>query len=148
MWRLSPLLLLTFFGAFGCKTVRPMDVVGTWAMAYQSRNVLPAELQKASGMLVVNADGTFKSTELPEELHPIGGTRRLRLDSGGGIWSLARWDGEQHLELEFHEIAPADTEGSRRYGFPMELSRGWSGLDLYYFLGDPDEVRRITLTRR
>jgi hypothetical protein len=141
-------LLLPFLGILGCGTARPSEVTGTWAITDQSRHTLPLGLQSATVTLVVDADGTFAATELPEEMNPVDEKPRFRLDSGGGAWSLARRDGAQHLELEFHDLISGDTDDRRRFGFPIEISRGWSTLTLYYFLGGPDEGRRLNFTRK
>jgi hypothetical protein len=148
MSRFSLFLLLPFLGILGCRTARPADITGTWAITDQSRHKLPLGLQGAAGRLIVYADGTFGATELPEAMSPIDEKPRFRLNSGGGRWSLARWDGAQHLELEFHDLISGDTDDRTRFGFPIEISRGWSAWSLYYFLGDPDDAPRLNFTRR
>ena len=78
-------------------------------MTDQSRKRLPSEFQKALARIVLNADGSFVASELPEELRPDA-KPRMRLDSGNGGWKLASWEGTQHLQLEFHDLASADSK--------------------------------------
>jgi hypothetical protein len=132
----------------GCKTVQPGDVVETWAMTDSARHELPLELQKASGKLVVNPDGTFSATELPEELDASNAKPHVRLDSGDGSWTLAHFDGGQNIELEFHKLESDEPLNREPYGFPLDITRSWSAWELCYFLGDPDQARRVTLVRR
>lgn len=97
----------------------------------------------------MSADGSFVASELPEELHPVPPydmKPRIRLDSGSGIWKLASWEGAQHLQLEFHNFPSVDNKSS--YGLPLTVSREWSAVSLYYFLGDPDEMRRVTFEKK
>ncbi len=149
--RLLPIALLFIFGMLGCKSVQPSDVTGTWVMNDQSRKELPPEFQEAFGKIVVNADGTFVASELAELLHPVPPYDmkvRMRLDSGSGVWKLASWEGVQHLQLEFHNLASAEENSHGSYGFPLTVSRGWSTISLYYSLGDPDEARRAEFEKK
>ena len=144
-------ILLFLFGLLGCKSVQPSDVIGTWVMNDQSRKELPPEFQKASGKIVVKADGTFDASELPEPLHPVPPYDmkvRMRLDSGSGVWKLASWEGAQHLQLEFHDPPSADEKSKGSYGLTLSVSSGWSAIDLYYSLADPDEARRAEFEKQ
>jgi len=139
---------MAVFGMIGCKTAQPADVVGTWTVTDQARQEFPLEVQRASGVLVVNADGTFEAKELPEELEPTNGKPQVRLASGNGTWVLLREDTGQQLELEFHKFESGDMGSGGGYGFPVDISSGWSSWELHYFLGDPDNAPRVTLVRR
>jgi hypothetical protein len=137
-------ICLLLFAMLGCRSVQPSDVVGTWIMNDQSRKELPPEFQGAIGKIIVNADGTFVASELPEPLHPVPPYDmkvRMRLDSGNGTWKLASRQGAQHLQLEFRDIPSADENSKGSYGLPLIVSRGWSAIRLYYTLADPDEAR-------
>jgi len=70
------------------------------------------------------------------------------LDSGRGAWKLENSEGAQHLELEFHELSTADKGSLGSYGFPLMVSRGWSTINLRYFLGDPDEGNEVEFSKR
>lgn len=149
MLRFLPIALL--FGMLGCKSVKTADVTGTWVITDQSRQNLPPGFQKASAKIVVNVDGSFAASELPEELHPVPPydmKPRMRLDSGNGTWKLASWDGAQHLQLEFHALASADEKSQGSYGFPLIISRERSAMSLYYSLGDPDQGQRVEFERK
>jgi hypothetical protein len=144
-------MFLFLLGMLGCKSVQPSDVTGTWVMNDQSRKELPPEFQKALAKIVVNADGTFVASELPEPLHPVPPYDmkvRMRLDSGNGVWKLASWEGAQHLQLEFHDLPSADEKSKGSYGFPLTVSRGWAAISLYYSLADPDEARRAEFEKQ
>ena|SRR5436305_810392 len=144
---LVAMTFLLFFGMLGCKNVQPSDLTGKWVATDQSRKGWPPEFQKASAKIVVNADGSFVASELPEELHVNGKTQR-RLDSGAGVWKLASREGAQQLQLEFHDLPSVDSDRRGSYGLPLTVSRGWSALTVYYSLDDPDEVRRVMFEKK
>ncbi len=151
MRRLLAMIFLLFFGMLGCKSTQPSDLAGTWVATDQSRKGWPPEFQKAEAKIIVNPDGTFVASELPEELHPVPPYEmkpRMRLDSGRGTWKLTSWEGAQHLQLEFPDLPPMDGNSHSSYGLPLIVSRGWSILSMYYSLGDPDEVRRVTFEKK
>lgn len=151
MWKLLPGAMLLLTGVLGCRNVQPSDVVGTWTMMDRSRRHLPVELQGARGTIIVNADGSFVASELPEVLPPTPRSQmtvRMRLSSGRGSWRLASWERAQHLHLEFRSFAMTRQDRDGSYGLPLTVSRGWSRLTLYYALGDPDEGRRAEFEKR
>ena len=116
-----------------------------------SRQVLPTELQKASAKLVLDANGTFVASELPEELPLVAPydvkNRNVRLDTGSGVWKIVSREGKQQVQLDFHTMV-GSKEGGVPYGTQMDVSRGWSAVSLYYFLGDADEGRRVSFERK
>ena len=145
------IVAMFLFGMLGCKGVQPSDVTGTWVMTEQSRKALPPEFQKAMGKIVVNTDGTFTASELPEGLHPVPPydmKLRMRLDSGTGVWKLAPWEGAQHVQLVFHNLVGTNEPNPNSYGFPLTVSRGWSSVILDYALGDPDDGNRVQFERK
>jgi hypothetical protein len=109
MLRFLPIAILLLFGMLGYKSVQSNELVGTWVMKDTSRQVLPTELQKASAKLVLDANGTFSASELPEELPPVPPydmkRRRVRLDTGSGVWKLVSREGKQQMQLNFHTMA-------------------------------------------
>lgn len=143
--------LLLLFGMLGCKSVQPNELAGTWVMKDTSRQVLPTELQKASAKIVLDANGSFAASELPEELPSPPPydmkQRRVRLDTGGGVWKLVSREGKQQVQLDFHEMA-GSKEGGVPYGTQMDIAKGWSAVSLYYFLGDADEGGRVSFERK
>lgn len=147
--RLLPIVVLV--AMLGCKSIKPADVTGTWVITDQSRQSLPSDLQKALAKIVVNADGSFVASELPEELQPTPPydmKARVRLDSGSGVWKLASWEGSEHLQLEFRMLTSGNENRHVSYGFPLTVSSRWSVVTVHYFLGDPDESRRIEFERK
>jgi hypothetical protein len=98
-------------------------------------------LQKASAKIVLNPNGTFVASDMPG-LFFFPEHRDARLESGSGMWQLVSREGRQQVQLEFHEIADWK-KNELPYGTQLDVSRGWSAVSLYYFLGDADEGRRI-----
>jgi hypothetical protein len=151
MLRFLPIAIFLLFGMLGCKSVQPNELAGTWVMKDTSRQVLPTELQKASAKLVLDGNGTFSASELPEELPPAPPydmkQRRVRLDTGTGVWKLVSREGKQQMQLNFHTMA-GSKEGDVPYGTQMNVATGWSAVSLYYFLGDADEGRRVSFEKK
>jgi len=115
-------------------------------MTDASRQVLPSELQKASAKIVLDPNGTFVASDMPG-LFFFPGYRDARLESGSGFWKLVSREGRQQVQLEFHAITDwKQTE--LPYGTQLDVSKGWSALSLYYFLGDADEGRRIEFKKK
>lgn len=141
--------LFSLLGMLGCKSVQPSNLAGTWVMKDSSRQVLPTELQNASPKVVLDANGTFVASEMPEELPPTPPydvkRRNVRLDTGSGVWKLVSREGKQQVQLNFQTM-----EGNKDvpYGTQLDVSQEWSAMSLYYFLGDADEGHRVSLERK
>ena len=148
MLKLLPLamLALSSFGMSGCHNIHPSDLDGTWLMKDSSRQALPTDLQKASPKIVMDAKGTFVASDMPG-LFYFPGTRAVRSESGSGTWKLISSDGKQQVQLDFQEINDW-SKSNLPYGTQLDVSRGWSAVTLFYFLGDADEGRRIDFERR
>jgi hypothetical protein len=136
----------------GCNSeVKPEQIAGTWLMTTESRGYLPPETTKASGAsgkIVLDSNGHFTASEVPEEIHQYGAKPEVRLNSGAGSWRLAPWNGAQHVLLEFQQLSTKGSQEQRPYGLPLTVEKGLSGITLYYSLGDPDEARRATYERQ
>jgi hypothetical protein len=130
----------------GCKSAQPTELPGTWLMTDESRQVLPTGLQQASAKIVLDAKGTFVAANVPG-LFFSPERRDARLESGSGTWRLVSRDGKQQVQLDFHEIVDW-RRNELPYGTQLDVSRGWSALSLYYFLGDADEGRRIEFAKQ
>jgi hypothetical protein len=142
---------LFFFGTLGCTSVQPSQIIGTWIITDESRKAQPAEVQKALGKIIVKKDGTFIAYEIPENMFtvpPYHKTMQIRLNSGNGSWKLASWEGALHLELEFSVLPPAYGISRGPYRFPLTITRGWSAISLYYYLGDPDVDHMIEFEKK
>ncbi|MGA3371607.1 MAG: hypothetical protein ABSC48_07585 [Terracidiphilus sp.] len=141
MLRSLPIACLLFLGILGCKSVQRDDLVGTWVIMDASREVLPAELRKAQGKIVLDAKGTFVASEMPG-LFYFPGVHSAQLETGSGTWRLEHSEGEQQVWLDFQIIA--DWKNGLPYGTQLEVSRS----NLFYFLGDADEGRRIEFEKK
>ena len=146
MLRFLPIAMLLFFGVLGCNGVKPSDVTGTWVVTEGSRQRLPTAQQKASAKIVLDANGSFVASDLPEDLL-YGPEVADRLVTGSGVWKLVSREGGQQVQLEFHAIAVGQ-RGGVPHGALLDVSRGWSALRLFYFKGDADEGRRIEFERK
>jgi hypothetical protein len=118
--------------------LRHLSPIGSW--------------QRSLSLLFISlgaADGSFKASELPEEVRPAPPelNPRIRLDSGDGAWKIVTWEGAEHLLLEFHAPAPDNEITHGSYGFPLTLSKRWSVVRLFYFLGDADQGPRMTFEK-
>lgn len=134
-------ILVAFFGMLGCKSVQPSDIAGTWVMKDDSRRVLPTELRKASGKIVLDANGTFVASDVPG-LFYFPEHHAAQLESGTGAWKLVSREGKQQVQLDFQTIA--DWKDALPYGTQLDVSKG----SLYYFFGDADEGRRVSFEKR
>jgi hypothetical protein len=140
----APLLLLS--GALGCTRVEPADVAGTWVIREASRHNVPTALRRASGRIVFDRSGTFTAAELPA-LFGFPGRRPARLESGSGTWKIASRDGEPRVELVFQDIADWDSK-ALPFQTPLFVSGRSSSLQLYYFLGDPDDGSTVAFEKQ
>src|SRR5262245_58454336 len=139
---IAALVLITGIG--GCRSPEPGDVIGTWAVSAESRQrFLPASQRNLLGTIILNEDGTFTATQLPDGL--VEGPGPV---TGSGVWKLIDHNGIE-VELEFRDIKKSKTVGIP-YGTQLKISKTISGpaSGLYYFQGDPDEGRRIDLYRK
>jgi len=146
MSRILPIVILLVLGMLGCKSVKPSEMVGTWVVNDASRAVLPIDLQKSTTKVVLEANGAFSASDVPG-LFFFPGIRDSRTESGSGVWKLVSREGKEQVQLDFHAIADW-TATDLPYGTQLEVSRGWSGVSLFYFLGDPDDRRRIELAKQ
>ena len=144
MVRLIPIVFLLFSGSLGCSNVNPSDLAGTWTIDDESRRYLPPEVQKASSKVVLDANGTFVASDMPGMflVHP----GLVRVESGRGVWKLVSTNGAQQIQLNFHEISD-QKETKVPYGTQINVSSGILATTLFYFLGGPDEGRRVDLAK-
>jgi hypothetical protein len=136
-----PIVLLLLLGVLGCNNVKPGDLTGAWVMTEASRQVLPAELQKASAAIVLDANGTFVASDMPG-LFYVPSRHAAQLERGKGAWKLVSREGKQQVQLDFQEIG--GWEDRLPYGTQLEVSRG----SLFYFFGDADQGRRVAFERK
>lgn len=138
MTKFPAIVVLMLMTMVGCKSTQPSDLTGIWMMEDESRPNLPPDLQKASAKIVLNANGTFIVSDVPGlfefQGHPMG------LESGRGAWRLV--SGEGTVQLNFQTIE--HWNDGLPYGTQLFVSRN----SLSYYLGDPDEGRRISFERR
>jgi len=150
MLKFWPLAILLFFGTLGCGRLRvtASDLAGTWVVTDESRQrFLPAAHQKAAARIVLDANGTFAASEIPEDLLYGPPEVGVRLITGSGAWRLESREGRQYVQLEFKTI-PAGQRGNVPYATMLSVSKGWSTIKLFYFQGDADQGRRIAFEKK
>ena len=134
-WRRSPIFVasavLFVLGLVGCSEPKAGDMVGTWDLTAASRRYLPPNLASTSPRLVLMADGRFTATDLPGAFHGTVGV--IDRNSGTGSWKLVTREGRQKIQLIF--------DGN--YGTQFDVANDRGAWKLRYFLGDPDEHRRL-----
>ena len=106
---------------------------------------MPIELRKNSAKIVLAANGTFVASDLPGifDFPPAP----AQLDGGSGVWKLVSREGKQQLQFDFEMISSGEVN-NLPFGMQMDVSKGWSAVSLYYFLGDPDERLRVAFEKR
>jgi len=122
-------------GLLGCNEAKGADLVGTWNLTTASRRYLPPDMASLSPRLVLRADGRFAATDLPGAFHGTVGV--VDQNSGSGSWKFITKDGRQQIQLSF--------DGD--YGTQFEIANEGGVRKLLYFLGDPDEHRRLEYTK-
>jgi hypothetical protein len=145
-WRFLPAVILAV-GATSCGSVKAADLAGAWVVTSASRQWLPISQQKASAKIVLDRNGSFAASEVPEDLlyGPPGASDGLV--TGSGTWKLVLREGKQQVQLDFAAIA-VGRRGGVPYGTQLDVSKGWSAVSLFYFEGDPDEGRRVEFERK
>ena len=149
MLKLLPLAMLLCFGLLGCKNAKPADLTGTWVATNQSRQqFLPASQKNAAAKIVLDTNGTFVASEVPEDLLYGPPEVANQLVTGSGTWKLASRDGRQQVDLEFNTVTSGQ-RGKVPYGTMLNVSTGWSTVGLYYFQGgDANQGRRIEFEKK
>jgi len=145
--KVLPIAMLLCFGLPGCKNAAPSDV--TWVVKDESRHrLLPAAQQKGAGKIVLETDGSFVASEVPEDLLYRAPRAAEGLVTGGGAWKLRSREGKLQVQLNFETIAVGQ-RGAVPYGTQLNVAKGWSGVTLFYFQGgDADQGRRIEFERK
>jgi hypothetical protein len=143
MLKLLPISIFLCFGILGCKDVKPNDITGTWIVKNESRHRFLSEVQqKAAAKIILDANGTFIALEIPEDLLYGPPQTSDGIVTGNGIWKILLLEGKQQVQLNFESITVGQ-RGVVPYGTQLNVSRGWSTINLFYFQGDPDEGKRI-----
>jgi hypothetical protein len=130
------------------RTVERNEIIGTWVVTNDSRQrLLPAAQQKGSAKIVLDANGSFVASEIPEDL--LYGPPEVadRLVTGSGDWKLASREGRQQVQLNFNVIATGQ-RGRVPYGTQLNVSKRGSLVSLFYFQGDPDQGRKVEFERK
>ncbi len=139
MLRLCPVTLVLVLITLGCGRARLENVTGTWTMKETSRQILPPELNNAQSRIVLSSDGSCTAHLVPGPFQSP--PQPPRLDGDSGVWRIVERAGKEQIQLDFRvENGP--------FSFPLVISKGWTGITLYYFLGDPDEGLRIDFERK
>lgn len=148
MLRILPIAMLLCFG-LGCRIVKPSEITGTWVIKDESRQrFLSASQQKAVAKIVLDADGTFLASEIPEGLLYGPPQAGVGLVTGNGVWKLLSREGKQQVQLDFDTITTGQ-RGAVPYGTQLDVLRGRSAVSLFYFQGgDADQGRRIEFVKK
>ena len=134
-------IAILLLGMLGCKSVESSDLAGTWVMKDASRQVLPAGLQKASAKIVMASNGTFLASDIPAIFY-FPGQHEARLEPGSGDWRVVSREAGQQVQLNFREIRDWNKK-ELPFGAQLDVSRAWTSTTLSYFVGDPDQGKRI-----
>jgi hypothetical protein len=138
------ILLLMVVLSTGCGRVKTSDLEGTWRVTDSSRTVLPQTLRAVSSAIILQSDGKFTASDLPNFLAVPPGPETL--DSGAGTWTLTTEEGRQVVQLTFR-WRDRSKASQLPYGAILEISEGLRHTNLYYFLGDPGEGRMVEFER-
>jgi hypothetical protein len=122
-------------GLVGCNEAKGADLVGTWGLTASSRGYVPQHMAGLSPRLVLSADGRFTATDLPGAFHGTVGV--VDRNSGSGSWKFITKEGRQQIQVSF--------DGD--YGTQFEIAKDGGVWKLFYFLGDPDDHRRLEYTK-
>ena len=146
--RFLAISLLLCLGPWGCRNIKPDHIAGTWRLTDQSRQrFLPISQQHATGEIILNADGTFVASEVPDDLLYGPPDVAEHLVTGSGVWKLISKGGMEQVHLQFNTITQGQ-RGNVPYGTMLNVSAG-SRMSLYYFQsGDADLGRRITYEKQ
>jgi len=149
MLRFLPVTALLCCCLIGCSSVKPSEVAGTWVVTDESRHLfLPAAQQKTAAKIVLGANGTFVSSEIPEDLLYGPPEAGAQLVTGSGDWKLISREGRQQVQLNFETIAIGQ-RGAVPHGAQLNVSKEWSTLSLFYFQGgDADQGRKIEFAKK
>jgi hypothetical protein len=143
------MVVLFSVGMLGCsRAVERNEVIGTWIVTNDSRQrFLSTAQQKASAKILLDANGSFVASEIPENL--LYGPPEVadRLVTGSGDWKLTSREGKQQVQLSFNVIATGQ-RGQVPYGTQLNVLKHGSAVSLFYFQGDPDQGRKIELAKK
>jgi hypothetical protein len=126
----------------GCNmfAVTASDIVGTWVIKADTRDFLPAVYKNSAAKIIISANGSFVASDIPGLLHEK--PEEIKLDAGTGLWHFDSLEGNRRIQLEF--LIKADGKKFEvPYGAQLFFSKVFSTVTLYYYIGDPDEGRRI-----
>lgn len=142
MARTILLIIFLLFGIMNCnKLSTDNDIVGTWVMRDSSRKHLPVASRKAPAEIILNTNRTFIASNIPGLLY-VDPPGILKLDTGSGVWSILTLESGDRLQLEFRTSADGK-KVTIPFGTQFFVSKGLSTVSLYYYIGDPDEGRKI-----
>jgi len=125
------LILLACMGCSGLnkKPLTAKELVGQWTTA-DGKALMT--LNESGDFLLSNAPGFFSWP-----------TAKAQNGSGSGTWKLLKRDGADCLQLNFTKVS--NNKGlPLPYGVPLEIAKRGSEWSLEYFIGDPDNGRKVT----
>jgi hypothetical protein len=129
------LVVFSFFGC-DCRTIKENNLLGVWRIPSSEKNRLSNFHQ--NNEIILNSDHTFIANNLPVEIFDNLFDNKYNSISGGGSWYLDKLK----LRLIFILINNKTTSA----GTVFEIQTGKVPI-MFFFLGDPDEGRRIELQK-
>lgn len=148
MGKICAIAVVLLIGMLGCdRAVEVNEITGTWVITNNSRHLLATVQQNASARVLLERNGAFVASELPEDL--LYGPPQVAggLVAGSGHWKLTSRNGEQQVQLDFNVIS----SGQRRqlpYGTQLNVAKRGSSVSLFYFQGDADQGRKIEFSKQ
>ena len=125
--------------------VTEAELPGTWVIAASSRERLPSRFRTSESRLVLNRDGTFTALRMPPSMMGLSDDLDQAnpdyMIDGSGTWTL---DESRSLALWFRTLRGVPV--SR--GTHIVAEKGWSYLEIFYWIDGPDAGPRINLERQ
>jgi hypothetical protein len=129
---------LVIFSFFGCDygAIKENNLLGAWRIPLSEKKQLSNFYQ--DNKIILNSDHTFVANNLPVEIFGNLFDNKYNSISGGGSWHLDK------LKLRLIFILINNKTASA--GTVFEIQTGKVPV-MFFFLGDPDENRRIELQK-
>lgn len=155
MRRCFPAIAILALAAMSCTPASSSDLIGTWTISDDSRELLARPPgADSSARMVLREEGTVDYHDIPGELFGREGTVTGRgewsMDEGrpgiGGVLELL-WEGRQTVNLTLSDVSEGDPSNIP-FRTGMRVGGGEGGRSLYFFIGDPDSGKRVVFSQR
>lgn len=140
------LWLIVFSGCTG-RGPSADDFVGTWVVTRESRSLLLDEPSGTAGKIILERSGAFVAEAVPSGLiYSVPGMSVGTYISGSGDWRFGQLDGDDAILLTFRALK-GNTEYKVPNGTQLLVDNISKEETLYFFLGDPDEGKRVSFRK-